>query len=110
MAIIEDYIDDVVNANTTDLRLSPIVPNGQLVVVKRFGCAVRANPGDALVAIQWGSGGTFTTIRGLTGVFELTINRAFTGDGVKRFRLVRINKTALSAFEIAAWYDIFTRN
>lgn len=110
MALIDDFIDDPVAANTTNTRLSPIVPAGTEVTIKKFGCFVRASTEKAIVAIQWGSGGSFQTIRAISGVFELNINRVFIGDGVKRFRIVRINKTALETFEIAAWFEAMTRD
>ena len=109
MAIVDDFIDDIVNAGQTNLRLSPIIANGVKIKIKKFGCFVRSKPENGIVALQWGSGSSFDTIRAISGIFELEINKIFVGDGVKRFRLVRINKSILDNFEIATWYEAYTR-
>lgn len=98
------FFDTNVNANSTDLQLGAVVPNGRSVSIKRFGGSVPDGINGA-VALQWGSGGSFTTIRAIQREMEFKELGEFVGDGVKRFRLARINRQTLGAQAIVAWLE-----
>lgn len=100
------FFDDNIAASSTDTKLSAIIPTGRKVTLKRFGgCDVAIGDGlDSIIAIQWGSSGSWQTIRGCSKSFEFEMQRDFEGDGSSRFRLVRINKSS-SAKPILAWVD-----
>ena len=113
MTAINLYFDSAVAGATTDTQLSAIVPTGQVVFLKSFGGSDVKNAGndpDSIIAIQWGSGVSWTTIRAGSGqFFETTVGAEFVGDGVKRFRLVRQNR-ASAAHPIGAWVTAVVRS
>lgn len=86
-----------------------IIASGKVVRMKRFGCAIIdtiGNLAEGYVAVQWGSGGSWTTIRACKQIFEFTeINREFTGDGAKRFRIVGLNGSTLGTRIISYWFE-----
>lgn len=97
--------NDVATGNTIDQ--SQIVPNGKTVVAKRFGCIdVAINDGkDSVVVLQWGDTGSgWTTIRACSRNTEFLVNRTFVGDGSKRFRIIRMNKSAVTK-TIVYWIE-----
>lgn len=99
--------DDEVAGTSTDIAVSPAIPAGKRVRIRRFGGYDRP-VGDgigSLIALQWGSGGSFDTVRAFgNGSFEVSMDQDFEGDGSKLFRIVRINKSATSK-EMVAWLD-----
>lgn len=101
--LVQFLVDTNVNANATDIQNSAAVPSGRVARVIRVG---GFEPSGGFIAIQWGSGGTFVTVRAGSGSFNMELNHEFTGDGVKFFRLVRKNGNALAATQIVAWADI----
>lgn len=101
----EIYHDSSVASGATDLQLSPIIPIEKTVRILSFG-GFDPNIGDnksSIIALQWGSGPDWKTIRaGGDGTFEFVLNKDFVGDGTKRFRLARQNKSA-SAKPLIVW-------
>ena len=101
------YIDDNVSAGATDILESPVIANGKTIKVLRFG-GLDLNIGDnkgSIIALQWGDGGSWDTIRAHSGgTLEFDINRAFEGNGTKKFRIVRMNKSAQAKL-IGAWFE-----
>jgi len=98
--------DSSVAASTTDIQLSPIVASGKQVRVKKFGGldpAIGDNI-DSLIALQWGSGGSWAAVVVGSKQFQYEINKVFTGDGSKRFRIVRQNKSIVAKV-IYAWVE-----
>lgn len=93
----EELHEDVVADGATDVRLSPVVPNGRTFRLLNWGWS--APPGTK-VAIQWGT----DTIR--SGYGNLDFNplkgKDFVGDGATAFRFVRINESG-SDMQIVAW-------
>jgi hypothetical protein len=101
------YIDDSVAASSTVLLNSAVIPAGKSITIFRFGgCDPAIADGiDSIIALQWGSGGSFETIRALSGcTYEFALNKTFVGDGSKLFRLVRINKSGTGKI-LAAWVE-----
>jgi hypothetical protein len=85
-----------VAASTSDTQLSAIFGIGDKVYIDRVMFADRnlGNNVSGGFLFEWGSGGSFEIIAaayltGNTAVYK--IDRTFTGDGVKRFRLTRQN-------------------
>lgn len=98
--------DSSIAAGVTDVQTTPSIPVGKKVRLQSFG-GFDPSIGDgidSMIAIQWGAGTTWQTIRAGGKVFEFQIGRDFLGDGAKRFRLVRQNKSA-SAKIIVAWLE-----
>lgn len=82
-----------------DNSVSEIIADGKTVTLQKFGCLDPAiNDGvDSWAILQWGSdGSSWDPIRACSKNNEFKINRDFTGDGDKRFRIVRRNKSAVS--------------
>lgn len=98
--------DSAVAASTIDVDQLPIIPNGISVNLMTFGGTVPKPDAGSYVAIQWGSGAAWETIRAISGTFEFTIEKEFVGNGVKRFRVVRENKE-VSAHRMFAWAEGF---
>ena len=103
---IDLFIDSAVSASTTVNSDAPAVASGKNVRVKRFGCfdPLIGDGIDSIVILQWGSTGSFTSIRAIGKNTELNLDKVFVGDGVKHFRLKRINQSS-SAKIIAAWIE-----
>jgi hypothetical protein len=99
--------DDSIGATTTDLKTSAVIPNGKTVKVFNFGgYDPRLGDGiDSLIVLQWGAGSSWQTVRaGGGGTFDHSwpSGRDFIGDGIKRFRLIRQNKSS-TAKPLVAW-------
>ena len=83
-------------AGATLIWESQIVPSGKVVRLKEFGGADPAigDGIDSIIALQWGNSGSWATVRVVSGTSQsYTLNRDFTGNGVKKFRVVRMNKS-----------------
>ena len=99
---IDLVVDNNVAAGATVTTTTPVVPLNTRVTVRKFGGYVA----NGLIVLQWGSGGSFTTIRAFGGTFEFELKKDFIGDGAKLFRLVRINNDTTSK-PIVAWMEAF---
>lgn len=100
---ITKILDDSVAAATTVTEMLPIVPSGKIATVTNFGGYAK----DGIVALQWGvSGGAWTTVRASGGSFDLKMKMDFTGDGSKRFRVVRINNLLVLS-TVVVWLEGF---
>lgn len=92
---------------------SAVVPNGKVVVIKRFGCIAIDAEGDgkdAIIALQWGTTGSYQTLIACTRMFDFqNLNVNVTGDGSKKFRLYRKNNSA-NARTIGYWFDAFVKD
>lgn len=90
---------------------SVVIPNGNIVVIRKFGFA-DVNNGDnksTIFVLKFGVVGNFETIRigSATGACqELWVNKSFPGDGVKFFRMTIVNGSVLSK-TVAYWLDLF---
>ena len=99
-------LDSSIAAGATDNQPGAIVPVGKVVTLKRFGASLQ-DGANGSASIQWGAAGpgqTWTTLRTIQREHEFSDLGEFTGDGVKRFRLVRVNRAA-TATVIVAWMD-----
>lgn len=101
---VERFLDSSVAANTTDTQNTQAVPSGRSLRLKKFGGCIPYTLDGSFIALQWGSGSTWETIRCLCGSIEYVIDREFIGDGTKMFRVVRKNNGA-TAKNMAAWMD-----
>jgi len=106
------FFNDVIGSGDTDLKLSPIIPNGKRVTLKVFGgCTPQINNDDTpIIVVQWGSGTTWQSIRAGCKMFNFELNRDFLGDGVKRFRLIRENGHVTGSNIIIAWLDLLVHD
>lgn len=108
---VDKVFDGSVAASSQDVQELPIIPNGQVWRVTRFGGSeVGAGDGKAsVVGLQVFDGTAWQTIRGFgivsTGV-EVELARDIRGDGTKKLRVVRQNKSA-AAKQIIAWVEGF---
>lgn len=94
------------SAGQTAVDSSPVIPSGTTIRISKFGAGASAS---ALVALQWGSGSTWETIRayGLNGQsFGEAIDREFVGDGAKRLRVLRQNIWT-GAAPVFVWVEAF---
>lgn len=103
------FISNAVAAGETTNTDSAAIPNGQKCRLKLFG-GYDPNSGsgapDGFIYIQWGTVGSFTTIRaGGAGFFNLDINQTFIGNGAKFFRVARTNNNTTGAKQMAAWIE-----
>jgi hypothetical protein len=98
--------DDAKMAPGNDIVQSPIVPNGKNVRLREFGgCTPAIGDGiDGFIGLQWGSSGSWESIAIGCHEFQRELKRDFLGDGTKRFRIVRMNESAVNRY-IVAWLD-----
>jgi hypothetical protein len=108
---VDRVVDGQVAGNGQDVQELAVIPNGELWRITRFGGSeVGTGDGKAsVVALQLFDGTAWQTIRGFgivsTGV-EVELARDVRGDGTKKLRVVRQNKSA-SAKQIIAWVEGF---
>ena len=108
---VDRVVDGLVAASGQDIQELPVIPNGEVWRVTRFGGSeVGTGDGKAsVVGLQLFDGSAWQTIRGFgivsTGV-EVELARDVRGDGTKRLRVVRQNKSA-AAKQIIAWVEGF---
>lgn len=104
---IDVLIDSSVGASSTDVYESPIIPSGKTVRILSFG-GMDPLVGDgigSIIALQWGKNGAWKSIRAISGcTIEFDLKKDFIGDGEKKFRLIRMNKSNSSKV-IGAWID-----
>ena len=100
--------DGSVAAGNTQVDMTPIIPVGKRILLKRFGGCSGVTAG--FCGVQFGdSVGGWTTIRSLTNTYEFPIGTEFIGDGVKRFRIVRQNDSTTAKY-MAAWLEALILN
>ena len=101
-----------VAAGSDEVSTTPIVPLGKVVKVKKFGCMAPALQAAtwSYVILQWGNGGGWETVRVCYGSTEFDVQRDFSGDGSKRFRLVRRNKSTTTALDMGAWVEALVKD
>ena len=108
---VDKVFDGQVAANGQDLQELPVIPNGEVWRITRFGGSeVGSGDGKAsIIGLQLFDGTAWQTVRGFgvvsTGV-EVDLARDIRGDGAKKLRVVRQNKSA-SAKQIIAWVEGF---
>jgi len=108
---VDKVIDGTVAANGQDVQELAVIPNGDLWRITRFGGSeVGTGDGKAsVIALQVFDGSAWQTIRGFgvvsTGV-EVELARDIRGDGTKKLRVVRQNKSSI-AKQILAWVEGF---
>lgn len=108
---VDRVIDGSIAANGTDAQELPVIPNGEVWRVTRFGGSeVGTGDGKAsVVALQLFDGTTWQTIRGFgltSTAVQLDLARDIRGDGTKKLRVVRQNKSAV-AKQILVWVEGF---
>ena len=103
--------DDSVNASSTHITESPVVPNGKIVKLKKLGCIDPAigDGLDSIIVLQWGTGGSWTTIRACSRNSEFIINRDFIGDGINKFRVLRMNES-ITPKVIVFWLEALIKD
>lgn len=95
----KSFRDEVPPGNKIDLMTA--IPNEEIWQVS-WALFSDKNIGDNIsggFALEWGSGGEWEVIHigFLTGnIHRLDINRSFTGNGTKRFRIIRQNNSAVN--------------
>jgi len=106
---VDRIVDGQVPANSQDVQDLAVIPNGEIWRVTRFGGSeVGTGDGKAsVVALQLFDGAAWQTIRGfgvVSTAVEAELARDIRGDGTKRLRVVRQNKSA-AAKQIIAWVE-----
>lgn len=101
--------DTAVTALTTHVTQGDIIPNGVTAVLIKFGGAVPVNVTGSYVAIQWGNGSSWQTIRAIARDGEYRVDREFLGDGVNRFRLIRANGDVANRVMVA-WIEGYLKD
>jgi hypothetical protein len=108
---VDRVFDGAVGANGQEVTELPVIPNGQVWRLTRFGGSeVGAGDGKAsVVALQLFDGSTWQTIRGfgvVSTAVELELSRDVRGDGTRKLRIVRQNRSSASK-QIIAWLEGF---
>lgn len=108
---VEKVLDDTVGPNGQDVQELPVIPDGEVWRVTRFGGSeVGSGDGRAsAVTLQLFDGTTWQTLRtfGLSSaVAEVALSRDIRGDGKKKLRVVRQNGAGAPR-RIVAWLDAF---
>lgn len=99
-------LDNSVGSTTTVTDLGPIIPNGKTVRLTSFGGydPVGSDGIGGIISLQWGSATNWLTIRaGGFGTFDFEWEKGieFIGDGAKRFRIVRQNRSSVAKVMVA---------
>lgn len=101
-------IESAVNAGITETQLAPIIPVGKTVRLMNFGGfdPITSDGVSGIISLQYGNATDgWKLIRcGGNGFFNIQWEKGkdFIGDGTKRFRIVRQNKSS-NIKNIAAW-------
>lgn len=108
---VDRVVDGQVAANSQDLQELPTIPNGEAWCITRFGGSeVGSGDGKAsVIVLQLFDGSSWQTIRGfglVSTAVEVALLRDVRGDGTKKLRVVRQNRSA-TAKQIIAWVEGF---
>jgi len=108
---VDRVFDGAVAATSQDVQELPVVPNNEVWRVTRFGGSeVGTGDGKAsVIVLQLWDGSAWQTIRGfgvVSAVAEVELSRDIRGDGTRKLRVVRQNKSA-AAKQIIAWLEGF---
>jgi hypothetical protein len=108
---VDRIVDGQVAANGQDVQELAVIPNGEVWRITRFGGSeVGTGDGKAsAIALQLFDGSAWQTIRGfglVSTAVEVELARDIRGDGTKKLRVMRQNKSA-SAKQILAWLEGF---
>ena len=108
---VDRVFDGAVAATSQDVQELPVVPNNEVWRVTRFGGSeVGTGDGKAsVIVLQLWDGSTWQTIRGfgvVSTVAEVELSRDIRGDGTRKLRVVRQNRSA-AAKQIIAWLEGF---
>jgi hypothetical protein len=107
---VDVFADSSVAGGANDMTLLPVIPDGDRWRVRFMGMA---DPGtgdgiSSVVALQIEQpAGTWTTVRALSSAgqtVQLQIDKEIKGNGSRRLRLARQNKSAVSK-QIVAWLE-----
>ncbi len=108
---VDRVFDGAVAASGQDLQELPVIPIGEVWRITRFGGSeVGTGDGKAsVIALQLWDGTVWQTVRGFgvaSAVAEVELARDVLGDGTRKLRVVRQNKSA-AAKQIIAWLEGF---
>ncbi len=108
---VDRVFDGAVVASGQDVLELPVIPNGEVWRVTRFGGSeVGTGDGKAsVIALQLWDGTAWQTVRGFgvaSGVADVELARDIRGDGTRKLRVVRQNKST-AAKQIIAWLEGF---
>jgi len=108
---VDRIVDGQVAANGQDVQELAVIPNGEVWRITRFGGSeVGTGDGKAsVIVLQLFDGSAWQTIRGfgvVSTAVEVDLARDVRGDGAKKLRVVRQNKSA-AAKQIIAWVEGF---
>jgi hypothetical protein len=104
---LELFVGDgaTVGPGSTVVTESQVPPGGLKIQLKVFGgYDPLTDAMSSIIGLQWGQGASWESLAvGGNGYFEKAfIDRILIGDGTKRFRLIRINKSS-TAKNLYAW-------
>ena len=108
---VDKVFEGQVAANAQDIQELPVIPSGVCWCITRFGGSeLGAGDGKAsLIGLQLFDGAGWQTIRAfgvVSTAVEVQLSRDIRGDGTKKLRIVRQNKSA-AAKQIIAWVEGF---
>ncbi len=73
-----------------DIKTYEVVPSGSIARIRSFGAA---SP-SVFVVLEWGQGSSWDVVHAIYGYASPIISGDYIGDGVKAFRVRRINATS----------------
>jgi len=99
-------LDTSVGSTSTVTDPISIIPNNKIIRLTGFGGydPIGSDGVAGIISLQWGSGTTWQTVRaGGYGAFDFQWERGieFAGDGAKRFRIVRQNRSSVAKVMVA---------
>lgn len=106
----EIMLDNSVGASSSLIDLGEIIPSGAVARLSNFGGydPIGSDGVGSIISLQWGSGNSWLTIRvGGLGSFDFNWEKGvdFIGDGTKRFRIVRQNRSSVAKV-ISVWMTV----
>lgn len=108
---VDCVFDGAVGAGSQELAELPVIPQNEVWRITRFGGSeVGTGDGKAsVVALQLWDGTAWQTVRGfgvVSAVAEVELSRDVRGDGTRKLRVVRVNRST-AAKQIIAWLEGF---
>lgn len=99
-------------ANLTDTEDSVAIPNEKRLMIRKIGiaCQSLSDNSGVSISVRFGIVGQFQDVRSFFtsgNTIEIPINKELTGDGLKFFRVIVKNYSAVSARDVSWWIEAY---
>jgi len=106
----DKIIHSALSAETNDTYEFPAIPTGATWVIKNFGaCDINLGDGKSSVYVLMYDADIIKMLSLTGNTYETTINKEFLGDGNKKIKIKRYNKSVFNK-EMPAWIKAYKKN